>query len=642
MKKAVHLSAIGLALTLMASGLIPFSALTPSVVAAAPAMAFVSGTVKDESGLPLAGALVAILEARIGGREVTRIKTDLFGKFKVSIPPGTYHLRAEAAGFRATFTRINLDAAEKLTFNFSLKRADTLVEKRGDRDDYRWIGRSVPRSVLHIQDPDEVVAQTTTEAEKVEDRFTEARPSFHGMVQLLALSAAGRGAQAGASAFGANFAISGSLGGNFEMALIGQGAVGNSLPQRLTAVATLRPHTNHQITASVGYGQMALIKPFGNGLEGGLESELRLADGAASAINPGPKAVAQAGNTNAPALNQLSPAVCCRPSSVAPGNANAPALNQLSLSAIDSWQVFQPLLIIYGFDYSRFVGSAAGQRESLLPRLAIQFTPSARTRINAAVRPGASEAPKTIEGFSSENINASFEMQPAEVAFNDAPILDRSQRFEIGVERVFNDGVASLEATAFYDVVSGHGVGVLALPLEASSETQATFQQVARQVAAMNGAARGVRVMYAHRLNDYAAASVGYSFGQGERFNDAPIGSLTPARLFTRGFFQVATVKLDLDFTPKTGTRISTVLRLSPSAVVFAIDPFAGRMSVYDPNINIYLTQELPSFGLPLNWQMIVDIRNLLNQLNGVEDGTAQLVVARSRRMVRGGIAFRW
>ncbi len=618
MKKAVHLSAIGLALTLMASGLIPFSALTPSVVAAAPAMAFVSGTVKDEGGLPLAGALVAILEARIGGREVTRIKTDLFGKFKVSVPPGTYHLRAEAAGFRATFTRINLDAAEKLTFNFSLKRADTLVEKRGDRDDYRWIGRSVPRSVLHIQDPDEVVAQTATEAEKVEDRFTEARPSFHGMVQLLALSAAGRGAQAGASAFGANFAISGSLGGNFEMALIGQGAVGNSLPQRLTAVATLRPHINHQITASVGYGQMALIKPFSNGLEGVPESELPLADGAASAINPGPKAVAQTGNTNAPALNQLS------------------------LSAIDSWQVFQPLLIIYGFDYSRFIGSAAGQRESLLPRLAIQFTPSARTRINAAVRPGASEAPKTIEGFSSENINASFEMQPAEVAFNDALILDRSQRFEIGVERVFNDGVASLEATAFYDVVSGHGVGVLALPLEASSETQATFQQVAHQVAAMNGAARGVRVMYAHRLNDYAAASVGYSFGQGERFNDAPIGSLTPARLFTRGFFQVATAKLDLDFTPKTGTRISTVLRLSPSAVVFAIDPFAGRMSVYDPNINIYVTQELPSFGLPLNWQMIVDIRNLLNQLNGVEDGTAQLVVARSRRMVRGGIAFRW
>ena len=38
---------------------------------------------------------------------------------------------------------------------------------------------------------------------------------------------------------------------------------------------------------------------------------------------------------------------------------------------------------------------------------------------------------------------------------------------EAGVERIFENGAASLEASAFYDIVSGHGVGVLALPLEA-------------------------------------------------------------------------------------------------------------------------------------------------------------------------------
>src|SRR5207237_4906695 len=57
-------------------------------------------------------------------------------------------------------------------------------------------------------------------------------------------------------------------------------------------------------------------------------------------------------------------------------NASGPmpgSLNQVSLSAVDAWQVFQPLLVIYGFDYSRFVGSAARQRESVLPRLAVQF-----------------------------------------------------------------------------------------------------------------------------------------------------------------------------------------------------------------------------------------------------------------------------
>jgi len=183
---------------------------------------------------------------------------------------------------------------------------------------------------------------------------------------------------------------------------------------------------------------------------------------------------------------------------------------------------------------------------------------------------------------------------------------------------------------------------VLALPLEASPETQATFQQVAHQVTAMDGAARGVRVMLNRRINGHVTASAGYSFGRGSRLGDAPVTQVTPAQLFRGGFFQVATAKLDLDFTEQTGTRVSTVIRLSPSAVVFAIDPFAGRMSVYDPNINVYVTQELPSFGLPVRWEALVDVRNLLNQVLGAEDGVVQLASARARRTLRGGLAFRW
>jgi hypothetical protein len=225
---------------------------------------------------------------------------------------------------------------------------------------------------------------------------------------------------------------------------------------------------------------------------------------------------------------------------------------------------------------------------------------------------------------------------------DDMPMLDRSRRIETGIERFFGDGDASIEASAFYDLISSHGVGVLALPLEASPQTQATFQQFANQVTSMNGAARGLRVMVRQRLGEYVTASAGYSAGNGSRFNRAPIDSLTPAQLFQGGFFQVATAKLDVDFSHKSGTRISTVFRLSPQAVVFAIDPFAGRMSVYDPNINIYVTQELPNFGLPVRWQAVVDLRNLLDQTQGVEDGTVQLVTTRGRRTVRGGLAFRW
>lgn len=623
MKKAVRFSIISWMLALVSVVPATLSCLAPSVVAGSPALASITGTVKDESGMPLPGAAVALFESSLIGKPVKSMKTDGQGKFTADVMPGTYRLRAEASGFKPQFMRINLDAAVTFKYNFALKRDDTLVDQRGDSQDVRWIGRSVPRSVLRLDEP-EIVAENKAEdkADQIEDRHTQSRPAFHGAMQFFALSAATRAGQPSSNFFGTNFAVSSSLGRNFELALIGQAGAGVGAPQRLAAITSMRPLDNHQITTSVGYGTVEIARGIRRD-DGAIEPDAPLIPSALGEVNQ---------------IGQIGQAI------VQPGAAltKPHSLNQLSLSAVDAWQVFRPLLIIYGFEYSRFVGSVAKNRESLLPRFAVQFTPAANTRISAGVTPGTDESGQALESFNTENIRAPFETRASEVAYGDAPMLDRSRRFEIGIERTFGDHSSSLEVAAFYDAISGHGVGVLALPLEASPETQAAFQQVAQHVAAMNGAARGLRVMYARHLNSYVTASVGYSFGRGARFNDMAIADLTPARLFTSGFFQVASAKLDLDLTGQTGTRISTVVRLSPSAVVFAIDPFAGRMSVYDPNINIYVTQDLPSFGLPLRWQAIVDIRNLLDQINGVEDSTAQIIALRSRRTVRGGIAFRW
>lgn len=589
-----------------------------NIAEAAPALAFVAGTVKDDSGAPLIGAAVAILEARYQGREIKSVKTDAQGRFSAGILPGTYRLRATAEGFLPKVFPLLIDRPHKQTYNFELKRTDTLVQRRGDRDDYRWIGRSVPRHVLNLQDPlADPVAGEAVKTQLPRDSFAEARPSVHGMVQLLAASSSSVPGVGGADFFGTNFAVSGSLGGTFEMAVIGQRGIGKMASQRLAAIATMRPSDKHQVTASIGYGSIALTQRlFKSSTDW---QNLPLLPSAGSPTRP----------------------VTSAPITAAPVFGPTQALDQVSFSAVDEWQVFQPLLVIYGFNYSRFVSSAAEQKESILPRFALQYTPTANWRMNAALTPRTTQSEAT-ESLATENLTLPFETQMTETAFGAAPILDRSRRFEFGVERIFEDGAASLEAAAFYDIVDGHGVGVLALPLAASPETQATMQHVARQVAAMNGAARGARLMYARRFNEYVSTAVGYSYGQGSRFTGENLATVTPARLFNRGFFQVATAKLDLDFTRRTGTRISTVVRLSPSAVVFAIDPFAGRMSVYDPNINIYVTQDLPSFGLPLRWQALVDLRNLLNQTQGVEDGAAQIITARAQRTVRGGLAFRW
>jgi hypothetical protein len=618
MKKALNVLIAGCVVAGLAASPASYgnhSSAVSMVAEAAPTVAIVAGTVKDERGAPLVGALVALIEFKPRGRELKSVKTDVQGKFSAGIAPGIYRLRATAEGFIAGLTRVNIDRPVRINHDFALKRDDTLVQRRGDSEDYRWVARSVPRHVLNLQEVQEDIVDLSNDRR---DDSTGIRSSFHGAAQFIAAGSSSRDGYPDANFFGTNFAIAGSLGGNFEMALIGQRGAGLLAPQRLAAIATMRPSDRTQVTATISYGQVAMVSKLGRGLNG-TEDMLFDRSNGLSLQNETP-------------LNGVHAPTTTKPKS----------LDQLSVSATATWQVSQPLLVIYGFDYSRFLGSAVRQHDSILPRFAVQYSPTSRLRVNAALTPGSDHQRQSLENFNSENLDASFESSTAEIAFADGPILDRSQRFETGIERLFGEGQSSVEASAFYDMISGHGVGVLALPLEASPEMQQTFQNVAHRVAAMNGASRGVRLMYHRRFNDYVTASAGYSFGRGERLNNAELGTISPAQLFRGGFFQVAAAKLDVDFSHRTGTRISTVIRLSPSAVVFAIDPLAGQMSVYDPNINIYVTQELPNFGLPVRWQAIVDARNLLDQDIGIDDGTVQVVTTRSRRTVRGGLAFRW
>ena len=74
---------------------------------------------------------------------------------------------------------------------------------------------------------------------------------------------------------------------------------------------------------------------------------------------------------------------------------------------------------------------------------------------------------------------------------------------------------------------------------------------------------------------------------------------------------------------------------------VFAIDPFAGRLGVYDPSLSIQITQDCPALvcqlGLkPCSMPVIVDAQATTD--NG--DGTYAMLTG--RRSVRGGISVRF
>jgi hypothetical protein len=210
--------------------------------------------------------------------------------------------------------------------------------------------------------------------------------------------------------------------------------------------------------------------------------------------------------------------------------------------------------------------------------------------------------------------------------------MSKNSRLEFGIERVL-DNKSSIEANVFFDAVSGRGVGLTNLPFNSlDGENLAEF------VADQQGAAQGVRVVYTRRLNSRFSTSAGYAFGSGQKLSSEAISN--PANIFENDFFQTFYGQFDADL--RTGTQVKTIFRLSPQATVFAIDPFAGRMAIYDPSLSVKITQSLPSLGLPIRAQAILDARNLFDYQIGVNGEEGSLRLNSQKRILRGGILVRF
>lgn len=297
-------------------------------------------------------------------------------------------------------------------------------------------------------------------------------------------------------------------------------------------------------------------------------------------------------------------------------------LGQFSLSATDSWQISGPVFIVYGLELSRF--ASADSAMSLLPRLEVGINMGAKARLFGGIMPG-----------TSEDEQSRFKLDSAEIVFpesrpvalrDDRPVADRSYRIQLGGEKVLPDG-SRLEVVAFFDEVSGRGLELIAVPLGQGEPRH--------HVAEQNGRARGLRLVYRRRLNRFLEGTFGYAIASGEY-------EAGPARPLTGGLLQIASAKIDAYFI-RTGTRISTVVRVAPERAYLTIDPFRGRIGSYNPNLSLFLVQELPSVGfLPGQLAAVLDVRNLFDQVASISDEQQELVASRFRRQLRVGLALRF
>jgi hypothetical protein len=550
-------------------------------------LATITGSVRDNRGNPLAGALVSLI--RDGVKTVKEARTDKQGNFIAKISPGRYGIKAIAIGFsEVAFNEVDVKASQELVYRFNLEpvgHGNTLPERRRDRDEVKWALRSAQpkRSIFQNQEgEDSTVAAVTaaTETAQMEtapdapiEAPSDSRPKTHGVLESYFANSG-----FGSSYVGVNFAVATPVSDQVELIFSGQTGTADA-PERVEATTLFRIGERHRV------GVTAAGVRFGTPVW----------------------------------TNRL--------------NDQANLNGQVSLRAVDEWIVRDGIVIVLGLDYSRFLG--AGGAHAFTPRFGVQYDANARTRVKAAFASGGDEdGIQSVAAFEDEQVVFRREaVRP--VAFIDGQaVLERSHRLEFGVERIL-DNTSSVEGTAFFDTTSGRGVGLLSGPGSAfSGRSGETFLGVANQ----QGSSRGVRVVYTKRLNRVWTASAGYAFGRGQRLSAGSFSN--PDELFENGLFQTAALQLGAGF--HTGTQVRTVLRFSPEATVFAIDPFAGRLGVYDPSLSIQVTQELPSFGLPVRAEAILDARNLLDAQTSSDNGEILTFVGTSRRTVRGGISVRF
>ena len=577
---------VGLSISLLA--LISVSAGPIQAVSSSKSLATISGIVTDNKGNPLVGALVSLWRENDSKPAVKHTTTDKEGKFVAKVAPGRYDIKANATGFaEVAFNAVNVRASQELVYKFNLEPAgygNTLPERRRDRDDVKWTLRSkhASRSIFQVQEGEDSTIKAVAAAENTATETAPEAPaesvSSNSRTRTHGVVESYFASNAFSSYTGVNFAVSTPISDQVELIFAGQTGTDDA-PERVEASTRFRVGDRHKVGVTAS----------------GLRYEAPVWTGRL--------------------------------------NGHRDLAGQVSLRAVDEWIVRDGIVIVMGLDYSRFIG--AGGAQSFTPRFGVQFDANARTRVKAAFASGGDEdGIQSVATFEDEQVV--FRKQAIRpVAFVDGQaVLERSHRLEFGVERVL-DNSSNLEATAFLDTTTGRGVGLMSMPSTAFSGAAGdAFMNIANQ----QGSSRGIRVVYTRRLNRVWSASAGYAFGRGQELSGA--GFASPAELFETGFFHTGALQLAAGF--GRGTQVRTIFRFSPEATVFAIDPFAGRLGVYDPSLSIQVTQDLPSFGLPVRAEAILDARNLLDAQTASDNGEFITFVGNSRRSVRGGISVRF
>ncbi len=487
------------------------------------------------------------------------------GKFVTKILPGTYTVIALAEGFNSAVVS-NVQVNRAADLSYGFK-----LEKSGS-------GNTLPEKKID-RNSSKWRIRAAQSRRTIYQNQESSKPNIEETVGVLneEETESKRKSQTIAETYfatngkenyqGFNFATLQPLGENAEIVISGQTGIGKSAPQRIETAVKFRPNQKNQVRISTSVAKL--------------------------------------------------------------GQVNAKELGQFSFQATNEIKVKDGIIFVYGIDYSQFIG--AGKDFSISPRLGFQLEVNSKTRLNTSFTTQNQEQ-SWAKAVELEDTTVVFReptnMQNIAISEDKKPVISKVSRLEFGLEHVL-DNKSTVEATAFFDTVTGRGIGLVnSSNLLDSNEFTAT----------QNGNTQGFRVVYTRRLNKTFTATAGYSFGKGQVLSTEAVTN--PSKTFQDSYFQTFVGQLNASLL--NGTKVNTIFRFSPQATIFAIDPFHGRLAIYDPSLSVIITKPLPTLGLPIRATAIIDARNILEFQTGLNGENGSLKLNTQNRVLRGGISVKF
>ena len=601
----------------------------------------IQGTVLDERGTPVAGAMVSAV-----GTSTSVTQSDRGGHFELrTLSPGAYLLRAHLSGFVASRGQlVDVRPSARASSSIALRQSSAAAAASAypvlaagmgggstadagaqpndpaaagvnsgssgndDHGEIAWRLRHARRGILK---------DATIPTELLDDD-DPAEPSIFG----------GKGLSGGVGAttrLATNFFAGTPFSGQVNLLTTGS----FDSPQQL--------FTTNSFSHNIAY--LALGAPVGEHADWTVRAALTQGDIASWII-------AGEYTTRAPARHRYDIGLSYSTQRYDGGNFAAlqgvtdGSRNAGALFGFDTFSITPSLTLTYGARYARY-DYLEGQ-SLISPRAALTFEPVDHFRISTvlsrrAVAPGAEEfMPRMDTGVwlpPQRTFSSLFTGRPLEA--------ERTNHMELEVER--DIATATVSVRAFRQHVSDQLVTLFGIERpEAPSVVGHYFLANAGDVDA-SGISAGVRAAFARHIH----GSVEYSLTRahlGPTSDMAYMLLVAPsaARTVTERIHDVATA-IDA-VVPETSTRVIVLYRVSNA---FARAPHAGAVTGQIPSLDsrfdVQVRQSLPFMDFSsAKWEMLVAVRNFFRETAGDQSVYDELLVVRPPKRIVGGLTLKF